>query len=346
MCGLVGLFGEPDAKMVHAINDLLQLDVVRGPDSTGLGVIGNRHYTVLKEVGVPWFLLNSKNYKRNVLKKGNSNCGYIGHNRAATRGKVNVDNAHPFLHDSIMLTHNGTLNTVYNIKPDYKAFDTDSETICHHIAYKGVESLWNKLQGAAALAWYDGSDDTVHLLRNDKRPLAYAYTEDYKQMLYSSEPGILKAVCWRRNIKLAKDTIYGLTPNSHMEFSRGKGVIQVTQKMLPAFKPVVPQESKWQKEQREKAQQGKRNFGKGAGDKEPLMLSAPYQVCPVADDIPVSKKGISEALFYSNYEECVWCHGELDYDTSLIIDDRKAACTGCANVASLIGMRNEGAFGT
>src|SRR3546814_12623264 len=42
---------------------------------------------------------------------GYNSKAFIGHNRAATLGKVNGLNAHPFRYDNIMGAHNGTLDT-------------------------------------------------------------------------------------------------------------------------------------------------------------------------------------------------------------------------------------------
>tara|TARA_R110000751_G_scaffold124294_1_gene225437 strand:- start:14759 stop:15997 length:1239 start_codon:yes stop_codon:yes gene_type:complete len=223
MCGLVGTFGISNPKMVGVLTDLLQIDVIRGPDSTGVGIIGKKVYRTIKELGLPQELISSKMFQQHVVAENHTNYGYLGHNRMATMGAVNVDNAHPFLHAPIMLTHNGTLHSTYGIEIDKKQFPTDSETICYYIAHKGIDDLWMDMMGAAALAYYNGDDGSLNLVRNDKRPLCYAYTKGKHQVIYASEPWMIRGAAWRRMVDLEDDKVWQISPNTLHTFKRIKG---------------------------------------------------------------------------------------------------------------------------
>src|SRR3546814_3056993 len=94
----------------------------------------------------------------------------FGHNRAATKGAVNQENAHPFNHGDIVGCHNGTLYNVTNLD-DHKDFKVDSENIFYDMSRNGAKATIAKLQGAFALCWYDESNRTVNLVRNSQRPM-------------------------------------------------------------------------------------------------------------------------------------------------------------------------------
>lgn len=97
----------------------------------------------------------------------------VGHSRHATKGAINSRNAHPFSHGNITLVHNGTL-VDQDLLPDSKAFEVDSENICHSINKIGAAETIQKLDGAFTLIWHDASDNRLHIIRNDERPFHLA----------------------------------------------------------------------------------------------------------------------------------------------------------------------------
>jgi len=112
----------------------------------------------------------------------------FGHCRAATIGKINEDNSHPFLHEHIVGVHNGTL--VGKIADAAKAQDrTDSDLLYEVIATEGLQSALDKagLFSAYALVWYDMKEETINFLRNDKRPLWFMQSKGGGTTYWASE---------------------------------------------------------------------------------------------------------------------------------------------------------------
>lgn len=59
----------------------------------------------------------------------------IGHTRKATTGKVSARNAHPFMHEKIIGSHNGFIFDHHTLNKEYKReFEVDSEHLIAHIA--------------------------------------------------------------------------------------------------------------------------------------------------------------------------------------------------------------------
>src|SRR3546814_3133548 len=102
---------------------------------------------------------------------------FVGHNRFATKGKVNDLNAHPFHYGNIVGAHNGTLEKSSWDALDKKLgedTDVDSQAIIKSIATFGIEETVPLLQGAWALVWFDMEAQTLNFLRKDERPLLWA----------------------------------------------------------------------------------------------------------------------------------------------------------------------------
>ncbi len=178
---------------------MLCLDTIRGEDSTGImSVYKDKSFNFAKGVGTPWDLMKSGNMSK--VFSGYAGA-FIGHNRAATKGKVEEKNAHPFIFEKFMGVHNGTLNSQYNLD-DYKDFEVDSENIYHHMNNNGIDETLNKLIGAFSLAFYDKEEHKVHLVRNDKRPMTYAFSDDAKTVFFASEGWMISIACARFGIKI------------------------------------------------------------------------------------------------------------------------------------------------
>ena len=156
--------------------EMLLCDSVRGTDSTGVfGVLTNTQVRLLKvasSAGV--FVQNKKwtNFKEMMVREMRT---VVGHNRAATKGLVINEHAHPFHKDNIILVHNGTLTNHKDIADTI----VDSEAIAHGFAEKGYKETLKELQGAWALVWYDMTAKKLFMARNHERPLAITETSDY-----------------------------------------------------------------------------------------------------------------------------------------------------------------------
>lgn len=197
MCGHVGVAtSDMQVDYLKIFNDLLYFDAVRGWDATGVAAVSrksNRAVNVYKKATSAINFIGTKGYDRQVTTGAKL---LLGHNRAATKGKVIDSNSHPFRHGRITMAHNGTLWRHEHLPRIGKRgpFEVDSEAICHALSVERdpIEVL-EDLDGAFALVWYDQKDDTLNFARNDERPLYYAYSDDKKTMFWGSEQHMLLA---------------------------------------------------------------------------------------------------------------------------------------------------------
>lgn len=198
MCGLVGVAGYISQKEENVFKRLLELDTIRGPHSTGvLAVDAGGNTEIVKKVGTPWDLYQYKQFD-DLLRA--SLCVLMGHNRWATKGKINQINAHPFEHGHIIGAHNGTLRGQY-LLPDYKQFEVDSDNIFYSMSVLGVDETISKTCGAFALTWYDAEQETMNFIRNDERPLYICETEDKRTVYWASEPWMLEVTLGLAGVK-------------------------------------------------------------------------------------------------------------------------------------------------
>lgn len=211
MCGHVGIAGKIGFQEEKMFKQMLHLDVLRGVHSTGVAAIGKSNDALVKQVGGPIDLFDMKTFD-NALRPSNN--VLIGHNRAATKGKVNKANAHPFDHGNIVGAHNGTL-TKQSLLPDHNDFGTDSENIMHSLNVRGVDWTIKNLAGAFALVWYDRSDTTINFIRNKERPLCFAYSEDRKSLFWASEAWMITVAAHRCEVDVGK--VYSLDTGKHMK---------------------------------------------------------------------------------------------------------------------------------
>lgn len=198
MCGLVGAAGPLTGKHEKAVKQMLIFDSIRGEDSTGVAVVNRKGDEIIlaKQVGDPFQLFYTKQFEL-AFKRVNK--VIIGHNRYATQGKVNRQNAHPYEFDSLVGAHNGTLTSKYCLV-DATRFDVDSENLYHHIDKKGLRDALDNMTGAWALVWWDKHEEEIKFLRNKERPL-YLCNSDDGVLFWASEPWMLSVALNRNEIK-------------------------------------------------------------------------------------------------------------------------------------------------
>lgn len=213
MCGLVGVMGKIDHKAERVFKELLVIDSIRGPHSTGVMFLPTfSDPTILKKAVDPWEFFQYRAFNDGLNKV---NSLLVGHNRWATTGDINNINAHPFECDNIIGVHNGTLVN-QKLLDDHKCFEVDSENIFHHMSINGVEHTIQNLHGAFALAWYNKDDRTLNFIRNEERPLTLALTKDNKTIYWASERWMLEASLGRAGIEI--DVMDSLEVGQHLSF--------------------------------------------------------------------------------------------------------------------------------
>lgn len=211
MCGLVGMAGSIGRNEKDAFRYLLVVDTLRGPHSTGMACVDTQgNWDLVKKQGTPYDLFDSKQFTTAFSK---TSYVLIGHNRYATQGKVNSQNAHPFEFRDVVGAHNGTLRGQHRL-PDHTRFEVDSENIFYTIQEEGVDSTLQKLDGSYALTYWDKRTEELTIIRNDERELFYCLSKDNKTIFWASESWMLYACLHRASIKhgpvtaFDKETIY------------------------------------------------------------------------------------------------------------------------------------------
>lgn len=177
------------------------LDTLRGFHSTGLAYVDYEGNAEVYKKPVPGYdFVQLKKYE-DIIKDPEKYPIMIAHNRWATKGKVNTQNAHPFQHDHITGVHNGSLSSWKYLAPD-EGFDTDSEHIFHALANGDTPDVLSRIDGAAALVWHDATDNTVHVVRNEERPFYIVHIKDRELVFGASELEMLELMCARNDLEI------------------------------------------------------------------------------------------------------------------------------------------------
>lgn len=231
MCGLVGImkmgsnFGlmPVEEKMFQT---MLRLDVLRGEHSTGIAAHDRDtgKMNVYKHMGPPQ---RSKTFKDNNVFNNNGHLKgivdvLVGHNRYATQGAVNVDNAHPFIADNLVGAHNGTIDKNVLKRLGENKFETDSEFVYNKIKEIGLADTIKELDGGAwCLTWYDVKSKKMNFLRNSKRPLWFGQDKTFKRLAWASEKWMLEVAGERHGCTW--DDVYELAEDTHLEIHSPTG---------------------------------------------------------------------------------------------------------------------------
>lgn len=227
MCGIVGLvtrhsngFSQPE---VNAFNAMLWLSTFRGFDSTGVFTADTEgNVLITKEASMAPVFMTKPEYKAYSSKLFSSGKFAVGHTRAATKGAVNDQNAHPFwVEDKIVLVQNGTW---WGDHKKIKDTEVDSEAVAHIIAETEdpVEAI-QKIEAAYALVWFNIQQNKLNFVRNSMRPLNVAYTKG-GIMLFASEKETIDYAVAKAGWKYDKEP-YELIENNlyTITFKKGEG---------------------------------------------------------------------------------------------------------------------------
>lgn len=216
MCGIVGIMAGnvtgQHARMKY-FEQALYADALRGWDSTGIFAVSrNKDVDIFKRAVTATDFMTMAPYDT-VAKRTHQHQFLIGHNRKATKGGISHNNAHPFDFGNVVMVHNGTLDN-HKTLPDGNSFIVDSEALAHSINEIGPIETFEQVEGAFAVVWYDYAKDTLNLIRNEERPLCYAYVEN--GVLLASEKFMLIWLANRNSIELKE--VFDLPPGVMVSF--------------------------------------------------------------------------------------------------------------------------------
>lgn len=197
MCGIIGYIGKENA--VPIILDGLKRLEYRGYDSSGIAVMNDRGFDVVKQKGRLTAL-------EELIKKHPIN-GYmgIGHTRWATHGEPSDINSHPHLgsKNKIAIVHNGIIENYKQIKERLEqkgikfVSQTDSEVIAQLAEYyhtgdivETVIKTANALEGSYALGimCLDEPDKLIAIKKDN--PLIIGVAE-HGNFIASDVPAVL-----------------------------------------------------------------------------------------------------------------------------------------------------------
>lgn len=242
MCGIAGVYSTNLTSVEREIfEQTLMLNVWRGKDSTGVIKIGDPDKspmvkTIKSMAASPGFICSKtgNNFIWDSDKEIASRpkaYGLIGHTRHATKGDVNLQNAHPFRFPNVVGIHNGTISLSFEGSKEY---GTDSEALYSLIDKYGIEEALNKVSSADpayALVYVDLKEKTLNFIKNSRRPLDFTYLYNRSTLVWSSQsemidfvlerrPGVLRNEGWEKG-KTGADGYFTLKDNQLMTIPIG-----------------------------------------------------------------------------------------------------------------------------
>jgi len=205
MCGIGGFISLEPIKLI-LFKELVNAQIWRGTQGTGIAYINdNNNFMILKEPMHPRQFFERH---RETLESTRTTFAIV-HHRAPSRGRVAIENTHPFKtcrHNSALI-HNGHIFGV----DQYKELllraghrikgDTDSEILCEllcenldhynlEIAFKESISTFYRI-GAVAVLSLDGNPSPCILLYSDYQPIYFALVRKPLFVFASTPEGII-----------------------------------------------------------------------------------------------------------------------------------------------------------
>ena len=247
MCGIHAVFNVDTQFNNNATKYMEQAFIVnslRGVDSSGMFVVNDKGQQEVHKMALqgPLFV-ESKLTKRMLTDVGRCRVA-VGHVRAATAGKINVDNSHPFVGygpngSRVVGVHNGTLND-WRSNTGAGLYEVDSDWAIQHIADENADAF-EDFHGAYAFIWWrEETPGKVFVARNDQRPMHMLVTPDEKTMYLGSELGMVSWLTDRNSIKAKDNAIYQIEAGMLYEFDLTGAKITYKKSALPKAVPRRP----------------------------------------------------------------------------------------------------------
>lgn len=223
MCGIWGIIPGQTTVGLNVrkfIESCAIAGTVRGDHGTGIMMLGkNGVHEIIKGAEDGIDLLTYKQASKAIYEAPSDVWAYVGHNRAATRGPIDDDSAHPFRHGNITLVHNGFISNAEWLPGTVTSKDknrVDSDLLCQSINDVGYEKAIDRAYGAYALCWHDQRDNALRMLRNSQRPM-HMMRLACGGIVFASEGDMLWWVAGRANLgrtevrELSVDTLLTIT---------------------------------------------------------------------------------------------------------------------------------------
>lgn len=227
MCGIFGVVNSSRARNVNSsvsrfISNAFVAGALRGEDSSGVFQIEKKGQFAHK-LAIHGAQFAEDKVTKRFISDADVAWATVGHNRAATEGKVIAANAHPFtvwsddaIGEAICGVHNGTLSG-WKTKLGGKDHEVDSEWALKTIMESG-DAAFKEFQGSFCFVWHDTrTPSKLYIARNSDRPMHFIYTKDGGRMLLASEPGMLTWLAERNNL-LLEDNIYVVEAGNRYTF--------------------------------------------------------------------------------------------------------------------------------
>jgi hypothetical protein len=239
MCGIVGYVSLQDKTRVYSkekfLTEGLYVNALRGFDSTGvMGVSDDMTWEYSKQAVPAARFINADDW----AKRNFEQWATVGHNRAATVGAIDTDNSHPFHHGNILLVHNGTLRSTYDLPFKNADIDVDSSLIAYNLNEvepgEAVDKVIKNLQGAYALVWFDLRDESINFVRNTERPLHFGLNKSADILYFMSEGHMLNMITKRFADHSSRPTnIWQLGVRQMLKYKKGSLMPEVSE--VPNF---------------------------------------------------------------------------------------------------------------
>lgn len=204
MCGIAGIYSTSlTEKEILAFKKLLVVNQLRGDDSTGvIRVSKDLKLDTLKAMGDSSKFVRHEKTKEFMSTKTEPIL-FVGHCRAATKGSVSHNNAHPFVFQNVSGVMNGTFNGSFK---NSDMFETDTEAIYFNINKSIADNDGDFVPGLQdsftydanfALTFINRKTNTLNFIRGGNgqmRPLHFTYLSGRTTLIWSSTSEMLEFI--------------------------------------------------------------------------------------------------------------------------------------------------------